>query len=138
MRPIRPISPVRKETPVRTSHLIKQIERGLSFQQLEALRRTADLPLEELAAKLSISHATLHRRKQERRLSPSESEKVLRFSRLFDQARRIFGDITAAREWLKFPQRGLGGAVPLDFARTEIGAREVEDLLGRLDYGVYS
>jgi uncharacterized protein (DUF2384 family) len=28
--------------------------------------------------------------------------------------------------------------VPLDYAETEIGAREVEDLLGRIEYGVYS
>jgi uncharacterized protein (DUF2384 family) len=40
--------------------------------------------------------------------------------------------------WLKHPQRGLGGAVPLDYAETEIGAREMDNLLGRIDYGVYS
>jgi len=43
-----------------------------------------------------------------------------------------------ARRWLSSPQRGLGGAVPLDYAETEIGAREVEDLLGRIEYGVYA
>jgi uncharacterized protein (DUF2384 family) len=39
---------------------------------------------------------------------------------------------------LTHKQPGLGGAVPLDFAKTEIGAREVENLLGRIEYGVYS
>ena len=43
-----------------------------------------------------------------------------------------------ARQWLSFPQYGLGGVVPLDYARTEVGAREVETLLGRIEYGVYS
>lgn len=43
-----------------------------------------------------------------------------------------------ARRWLSSPQVGLGGAVPLDYAETEVGAREVEDLLGRIEYGVYS
>jgi uncharacterized protein (DUF2384 family) len=46
--------------------------------------------------------------------------------------------VNKARVWLKFPQRGLGGAVPLDYAETEVGAREVDNLLGRIDYGVYS
>jgi putative toxin-antitoxin system antitoxin component (TIGR02293 family) len=43
-----------------------------------------------------------------------------------------------ARRWLSSPQVGLGGAVPLAFAATEVGAREVEDLLGRIEFGVYS
>jgi len=33
---------------------------------------------------------------------------------------------------------GLGGETPLEYAETEVGAREVEDLLGRIEYGVYS
>jgi putative toxin-antitoxin system antitoxin component (TIGR02293 family) len=43
-----------------------------------------------------------------------------------------------ARRWLTSPQHGLAGATPLDYATTEAGAREVEDLLGRIEFGVYS
>jgi putative toxin-antitoxin system antitoxin component (TIGR02293 family) len=43
-----------------------------------------------------------------------------------------------ARRWLASPQFGLAGSVPLQFADTEVGAREVENLLGRIEYGVYS
>lgn len=118
--------------------LIKKISKGLSFRELEAVQSKVGLPMEELANKLSISRSTLHRRKAEGRLNSNESEKAMRFARLFDQASRIFGDAVRARAWLKFPQHGLGGAIPLDYARTETGAREVEDLLGRIDYGVYS
>ena len=48
------------------------------------------------------------------------------------------GDAADARLWLGSPQVGLGGAVPLDYAETEVGAREVEDLLGRIDHNVYA
>jgi putative toxin-antitoxin system antitoxin component (TIGR02293 family) len=96
------------------------------------------MPFEQLAAKLSISRSTLQRRKTNGRLSPDESDKVMRFARLLEHATDVFGDVDKARAWLKFPQRGLGGAVPLDYAETEIGAREVDNLLGRIDYGVYS
>ena len=41
------------------------------------------------------------------------------------------------RRWLRSPALGLGGAVPLEF-KTEVGAREVENLLGRIEHGVYS
>jgi putative toxin-antitoxin system antitoxin component (TIGR02293 family) len=118
--------------------LIRQIQKGLRFSELETLQNSIDMPFEQLAAKLSISRSTLQRRKAAGRLSPDESDKVIRYSRLVRQAADFFGDIEKARAWLKHPQYGLGGAVPLDYARTETGAREVENLLGRMKYGVYS
>jgi putative toxin-antitoxin system antitoxin component (TIGR02293 family) len=130
----KPIQP-RKDHPHR---LIRRIQQGLRYRELEQLQNGIDLPLEELAGKLAISRSTLQRRKAEGRLSPQESDKVMRFAALLRQATRIFGNAERARAWLKFPQRGLGGAIPLDYAETEIGAREVERLLGRIDYSVYS
>lgn len=118
--------------------LIRQIQKGLRFTELKTLQHSLDMPFEQLAAKLSISRSTLQRRKHAGRLSPDESDKVVRLSRLLDHAAKVFGDVEKARAWLKFPQVGLGGAVPLDYAQTEVGAREVDDLLGRIDYGVYS
>ena len=118
--------------------LIRQIQRGLRFTELETLQHSLDMPFEQLAAKLAISRSTLQRRKASGRLSPGESDKVVRFSHLLEHATKVFGDVEKARAWLKFPQHGLGGAVPLDYAETEIGAREVDHLLGRIDYGVYS
>ena len=85
-----------------------------------------------------MSRSTLQRRKVNGRLSPDESDKVMRFARLLEHATDVFDNIEKARTWLKHPQYGLGGAVPLDYAETEIGAREVDNLLGRIDYGVYS
>jgi putative toxin-antitoxin system antitoxin component (TIGR02293 family) len=54
------------------------------------------------------------------------------------KALSVLGGIDEARQWLNSSQLGLGGAVPLDYAETELGAREVESLLGRIEYGVYS
>jgi len=120
------------------SELIRKIQKGLRFSELETLQNSIDLPFEQLAAQLAISRSTLQRRKVSGRLSPDESDKVIRYSRLVQQAADFFGEIGKARAWLKHPQYGLGGAVPLDYARTEAGAREVENLLGRMKYGVYS
>jgi putative toxin-antitoxin system antitoxin component (TIGR02293 family) len=120
------------------SELIRKIQKGLRFSELETLQNSIGLPFEQLAAKLAISRSTLQRRKAAGRLSPDESDKVIRYSRLVQQAADFFGDIGKARAWLKHSQYGLGGAVPLDYAKTEAGAREVEDLLGRMKYGVYS
>ena len=118
--------------------LIRRIRQGLRFRELAALQGNIDMPLEQLAGKLAISRSTLQRRKAVGRLSPDESDKVMRFSRLLGHAAEVFGNIDKARAWLKHPQRGLGGAVPLDYAETEVGAQEVDKLLGRIKYGVYS
>jgi putative toxin-antitoxin system antitoxin component (TIGR02293 family) len=120
------------------AQVIQHITKGLPFSELETLRSEIDEPLESLARQLSISRSTLQRRRTERRLSPQESDRVMRFWRLLQHATRVFRDVERARQWLKFPQRGLGAAVPLDYASTEVGAREVENLLGRIEYGVYS
>src|ERR1044071_3894873 len=93
--------------------LIQKIQKGLRFSELKTLQDTLDLPFEKLAAKLC-------------------------FSRLLRQATAVFGDAERARAWLKHPQVALGGAVPLDYASTETGAREVENLLGRIEYSVYT
>ena len=133
--------PEKKSAQARKAHshgVIRRIQKGFPFRELQMLQDTIDLPLEQLAAKLLISRSTLQRRKAAGRLSPGESDKVMRFSRLFARATDFFGNIDKARAWLKHPQRGLGGAIPLDYAETEIGAQEVEKLLGRMKYGVYS
>ncbi len=118
--------------------LIKIIRSGLPVQELAALQAGLGVPMDKLAPKLGMSRATLHRRKAQGRLDPGESDRVLRFARLLGKAVEVMEGEDAARRWLTSPQAGLGGAVPLDYAETEVGAREVEDLLGRIEYGVYS
>jgi len=120
------------------SQLIESIQNGLPIRELDDLQASLEVEIGKLASLLGISKATLHRRKAQGRLDPAESERVLRFARLMGKAITVLGGIERARQWLNSPQFGLGGAVPLDYADTEPGAREVENLLGRIEFGVYS
>jgi putative toxin-antitoxin system antitoxin component (TIGR02293 family) len=121
-----------------TPRLIAALGRGLAVQELDDLRNSLDLPMEKLIPLLGMSKATLHRRKIQGRLEPDESDHVLRFARLMGYAAEVLESPENARRWLSSPQVGLGGAIPLEYAKTEVGARAVEDLLGRIEYGVYS
>jgi len=125
--------------PSDTIRLVMKVEKGLPFRVVERLRRNMALTLEELAELIQVRPRTLSRRKEEGRLRPDESDRTLRASRLFGRALELFeGDAAAARAWLSSAQPALGGVVPLSVARTELGAREVENLIGRLEHGVFS
>ncbi len=120
------------------AELIALIRAGLPVSELDALQNILDVPIEKLAPKLGISKATLHRRKAAGQLEPDESDRVVRFARLMGMAIEVFENEKAARAWMSSPQVGLGGETPLEYATTELGAREVQNLLGRIDQSVYS
>ena len=119
--------------------IIRQVRAGLPPAALEPLQNALDIPRSELAEAISIPARTLARRQKETRLSPDESDRVLRLARLFDLALRLFeGDEAKARAWFKAPSRALGGESPLQYSQTEPGGREVENLAGRLEHGIFS
>lgn len=61
------------------------------------------------------------------------------FSRMFGRAIELFdGDRNAAYKWMSSRLPALGGATPMDAAKTEPGASDVENLIGRIEHGVYS
>ena len=124
---------------VEVSNLGQNLDKGLPFRCYDRLARNVGLPAEQLIELVDIPRRTLLRRKSEGRFSPNESDRLLRVARIFGKALELFdGDRDAAIDWLTARQVGLGGTIPFQLARSETGAREVESLLGRLEYGVFS
>ena len=122
-----------------TATLLTEIQKGLAFDAWEHFIQNTDLRKEDAIGLVQITSRTLSRRKEEGRLHPEESDRLIRAARLFAQAADLFeGDVESARKWLAAPQPGLGGAIPIEYAATEVGAREVEGLLGRLEHGIPS
>lgn len=122
-----------------TLRRIREIERGIPYRRIEKLISQLDETDSRMAHLLQIAPRTLARRKKEGTLKPDESERVDRIERIYRLAIELFeGDKVQAVQWLKEPNRGLANRAPLDFSRTEIGAREVENLIGRLEHGVFS
>ena len=120
-------------------HLMKMIERGLPHSAYERLRRNVPLGASELADLVQLAPRTLTRRRQEGRLASDESDRLLRATRIMARAIALFdGDPAAAVGWLTSEQPALGGVQPSHAARTELGVREVENLIERLEQGVYS
>jgi len=103
-----------------------------------ALTSSYHIDLKSLAAVLGIPERTLARRKQQRRLRPDESDRLFRVARIVALADETLGGRERAARWLQRPNRALGNAIPLHHLDTELGARQVEDALGRISHGVYS
>jgi putative toxin-antitoxin system antitoxin component (TIGR02293 family) len=119
--------------------LIRQLGRGFSFDAMRSLESRSGIALSEIASLMGLPPRTFARRKASGRLTSDESEKLLRISTVFEQAVDLFeGDRPGALKWLTTPKRALENETPLEYSRTELGAREVENLLGRLEHGVFS
>jgi putative toxin-antitoxin system antitoxin component (TIGR02293 family) len=106
-----------------------RLVRRVSALQDEALVRTV----------LDISPRTFQRLKAapSRRLSVETSGRLWRFAEVLARATEVLGSQAAAEAWLTTPAIGLEQRRPLDLMATPAGAAMVEDLLDRMDYGVY-
>ncbi len=122
-----------------TTRLIDQVEEGLAFSSLEILAKLTRQSIFELGSILSIPERTLARRKVSGKLTPEESDRLVRVAFIFEKAVALFEwDAAPAVQWLTTPKAALAGQTPLRYCRTELGAREVENLIGRLEHGVFS
>ncbi len=112
---------------------------GLPAEALFLLAKRLDLRQAEISDKIGIPQRTLTRRlTHHARLTAAESDRTVRLAQVFATAAETLGTEEKAAQWLKTPNRALRGGRPLDQLDTDPGVREVEDLLGRIAYGVYS
>ena len=111
------------------------IREGFPQTVVEEVMYASGLTLKELAASLDLSARSLQRRRREGRLARYESDRLYRLARILALAKRHIGGDQKATRWLRRPNRALGGSTPLESIDTELGARAVENVLGRIAYG---
>ena len=91
-----------------------------------------------MAGLLRTNPRTLHRRIGEGSQDLNESELLWELARLFHRAEQVMESRAGALHWFKNPIAALGWATPMAYARTAVGLRELENILGRIEHGVYS
>lgn len=115
------------------------VKQGLPYKTFKTMEGKLRITQNQLADFLSITNTTLSRRRRENRLNTEESDRLVRYARLLALAQEMMeGDQEAASRWLTDPHELLHNESPLEHAVTEVGARDVEDLITRVQFGVYS
>lgn len=115
---------------------VETVRAGLPVDTVEKLARHLHVTSAAMQRWLKLSKQTYARRKSAGRLSVDESDRVVRYAEIFRCAVELLGDADAAAAWLHTPALALSGETPVDHATTEIGARSVLRLIGRLEHGI--
>jgi putative toxin-antitoxin system antitoxin component (TIGR02293 family) len=121
------------------TRVFDEIEAGLPTKYLAGFRDQAGsrAQWESVLETLKITARTFERRRREGRLKADEGDRFFRLVHLYSLAADVLESAEDAREWMSSPKTALGNRSPLELARNEAGAQSVEDLLKRIEYGVY-
>lgn len=115
---------------------IAQVEQGVTYSHFRDLAQHLGVSEERLRNVLGFAAATLHRRKAAGRFTLDESNRLYWLSSLLDTAEQVLEDPEEVKDFMTTGNLALGGAVPLDYARTAPGLEAVQRLLLQLDHGV--
>jgi len=127
--------PERELSAFEKMHIVRD---GVSKKDLELLKNKADLDYTMLAKALSVTRATLINKKRGERFNAGLSEKIVGMADLYSYGFEVFEDKDRFNQWMSKPNKALGGQIPYDLIDNQFGREEVRNLIGRIDYGIYS
>jgi putative toxin-antitoxin system antitoxin component (TIGR02293 family) len=112
------------------------VRQGLPFQSLAVVMDGYAIDREAACRLLHLSDRNFLRRREQGRLSPDESDRLVRVARVLAHANRVFEDAGASAEWIRTPNTALGRQQPLSLLDTDVGAQQVDQVLGRIEHGI--
>lgn len=127
--------PAYKLTPLEK---LDKLKHGLDKHDLEKLKSRTELDYDKLSKALSVTRATLINKKGSEKFSPSLTERIISLADIYSYGYDVFEDEAAFNQWMFKPSAALGGKAPYDIIDNQFGREEVKNIIGRIDYGVYS
>ena len=126
--------------PIQTElDLIRAAAAGVSVKAVRHLQRHMRLPNREMSEMLSISESTLARREQSQQpLSRDESETAIQLSALAAHGLQVFENEPDFHRWLHTDNPALGSIKPQTLLPSALGREQVRELLGRIEWGIFS
>jgi putative toxin-antitoxin system antitoxin component (TIGR02293 family) len=116
--------------------LAERLRKGLPFAALSTVLQQYEIPRDVLCEILHLSARNFLRRKEQKRLSPDESDRLYRLARVLAHANRVFEDPEESADWMQTPNASLGKQQPLVLLDTDVGVQQVDQVLGRIEHGI--
>ncbi len=117
---------------------MEKLQQGISKVHLERLKVRTELDYDKLSHVLSVTRSTLIKKKGEQKYSFAVGERILDLADIYSYGYKVFEDEVKFRDWMFKPNHALGGKAPYDILDNQFGRQEVKNLIGRIEYGVYS
>ena len=117
---------------------IGMVDIGISKEELERFKARSGWDYFQLSDILGVARAKLIAKKGEERFDKQVSEKIVSLAELYSYGYEVFEDEVRFNTWVFSPNHSLAGLAPFDYLDTQFGREEIKDLIGRIDYGVYS
>jgi putative toxin-antitoxin system antitoxin component (TIGR02293 family) len=126
---------VNQLTPIEKMAIAKS---GVSKSELEKLKSGVGLDYEILSKALAVTRATLINKKGGEKFNLQVSERIVGLADLYSYGYDVFEDEERFNKWMFTPNKALGGEAPYELLDNQFGREEVRNIIGRIDYGVYS
>jgi len=126
--------------PIRSGFdIISLSNEGITKASLDALNVHLGISKKAFAENiLGITIKTLERKKSTDKLDKQISSHVIEIAKVAKHAFDVFEDEEKVKTWLNTPNRALNNIKPIDLFYIPTGLGMVDDILGRIEYGVYS
>ena len=111
---------------------------GISKRDLESLKEKAGLDYEKIAKALAVTRATLINKKGKGKFSSTISERIVGLADIYSYGYEVFDNIERFNTWMSKPNLALSGKAPYEVVDSQFGREEVRNVIGRIEYGVYS
>jgi putative toxin-antitoxin system antitoxin component (TIGR02293 family) len=129
---------VKSESHMTYFEKMEAVKDGISKEDLEKLKAKAHIDYDKLAQALSVTRATLIKKKKQEKFNAVLSERILSLADLYSYGYEVFEDEDSFNRWMFRPNQALGGKIPFELISNQFGREEIKNIIGRIEYGVYS
>ena len=116
--------------------LIEIAREGIQTKYIERIQDFTSLSDKELSSILPISQRQLFRYPPDHNLNKEITSHLIQIIELFQKGFKLFGK-EKFRIWIRTSNKVLNNK-PIEIMDTSIGVEMIEDVIGRIEHGVYS
>ena len=112
--------------------------KGIPKLSVVNLSEVLDVPMKDMAVLLNISYKTLGRKKEMDHLDMLASSLSIEIANTVTKGLSVFEDADKFNRWLHKENRALKGLSPFSLLNTPTGIKMVNQVLGRIEEGLYT